>query len=110
MLDDDKEEEYFGENETHDTLVEEDVEVKEEDATHVPPPAEAQIHPEDHVNKFRSPGECDLAPGRVSRANGEITSQEDFDLPGSLSESFLDDCGKDMKNLCVVKSQIMALN
>eukprot|EP00957_Ditylum_brightwellii_P166183 12651345-Ditylum_brightwellii.AAC.1 len=43
MLDDDKEEEYFGENETCSTLAEEDVEVKEEDAAPLPLPAEANF-------------------------------------------------------------------
>eukprot|EP00957_Ditylum_brightwellii_P170776 12998187-Ditylum_brightwellii.AAC.1 len=46
----------------------------------------------------------------MSRTNEEITSEEDFDLPGSLSEAFLDDCERDVKNLRVVKSQIMVLN
>uniref|UniRef100_A0A7S4R8S0 Kinesin motor domain-containing protein n=1 Tax=Ditylum brightwellii TaxID=49249 RepID=A0A7S4R8S0_9STRA len=43
MFDDDDEEEDFGENETRGTLAEEDVEVEEEDATPVPPPAEADF-------------------------------------------------------------------
>eukprot|EP00957_Ditylum_brightwellii_P136453 10406613-Ditylum_brightwellii.AAC.1 len=77
MIDDDKEEEEdFGENETYGTLTDKDVEVKEEDATPVPPPAEVQIHPEDHVNKFRSPGECDLVPDTVSRTTKKSLQKE----------------------------------